>query len=415
MTTKPPSKAYKPTKTLFTPVLYGSSQAGPSSAAKQPATSNYLTFLSCTHIALAHTVQEVPSSRCGSPVDGEEPPVDKESEARVEELRKRVAEAQEAADWNPTDGNWATLSQILQMSVTSGRYRWMGARADGELSGPGINAGTESEWVEWERRRAEEDRLKRKIENWKKTVDVDLVDPTPPDTIKSKSISRESLTRVEDVQGVVQDKPVDVAPKKDLKAATTQAKLHDPLMTRSGLGFSVVKRNTQALAGKPKPTPITRDSDNAAPCVGELSKPEDHSAAQQRSLQEDAGSSKQTNNSENAQNLQVLSHAKHVQPDDSEAFIPPTNQPTRTVQSIANISETVSFSFHPHSYLPLVNRAQVISPTLLSLIANDYIDPKARPKPRTMSAETRTHSFCSSINSSFVHRSAYLLSTLKQS
>ena len=283
-------------------------------------------------------------------MDGEEPPVDKESEARVEELRKRVVEAQEAADRNPTDGNWATLSQILQMSVTSGRYRWMGARADGELSGPGINAGTESEWMEWERRRAEEDRLKRKIENWKKTVDVDLVDPTPPETIKSKSMPRESLTRVEDVEGMVQDKPVDVAPKKDLKAATTEAKLHDPLMTRSGLGFSVVKRNTQALAGKPKPTPITRDSDNAAPREGELSKPEDHSAAQQWSLQEDAGSSKQSSNSENAQNVQVLSHSKPAQPDDSEVSIPPKNQPTRTVQSIANISETVSFSFHPHIF-----------------------------------------------------------------
>ena len=283
-------------------------------------------------------------------MDGEEPPVDKASEARVEELRKRVVEAQEAADRNPTDGNWATLSQILQMSVTSGRYRWMGARADGELSGPGINAGTESEWVEWERRRAEEDRLKRKIENWKKTVDVDLVDPTPPETIKSKSMPRESLTRVEDVQGVVQDKPVDVAPKKDLKAATTQAKLHDPLMTRSGLGFSVVKRNTQALTGKPKPTPRIRDSDNAAPRVEEWSKPEDHTAAQQQNLQEDAGSSKQSSNSENAQNVQVLSHAKPVQPDDSEASIPPKNQPTRTVQSIANISETVSFSFHSHIF-----------------------------------------------------------------
>ncbi|EDR10731.1 uncharacterized protein LACBIDRAFT_293262 [Laccaria bicolor S238N-H82] len=229
------------------------------------------------------------------------------------------------------------------MSITSGRYRWMGARTDRELSEPGINAGTESEWAEWERRRAEEDRLKRKIESWKKTVDVDLVDPSPPETIESKSISRECLTRVEGVQCVVQDKPVDVEPKKDLKAATTQAKLHDPLMARSGLGFSVVKRNTQALVGKPKPTPRNRDSDNAAPHVEELSKPKDHSAAQERNLQEDAGSLKQPSKpskSENAQNVHVLSHSKLGQPDDLEASIPLKNQPTRTVQSIANISET---------------------------------------------------------------------------
>lgn len=157
------------TKTLYTPVFFSSSQPRGSNKPTTKVPSAYLNSLSRTHIALAQIVQEEPSSRPGSPVedaDGSYP--DSSTQERVKALRARVQEAWAMTDGNPADGKWTVLTQLLRIGVTSGKAgRWAGTRADLKVpdapDGGWINAATEAEWVEWEKRVG----LQNKVENWK--------------------------------------------------------------------------------------------------------------------------------------------------------------------------------------------------------------------------------------------------------
>ena len=167
------------TKTLHTPVFFsssepprGSNRSATSANFKKP--SSYLNSLSRTHIALAQIVQEEPSSRSGSPTedaDGSYP--DSFTRERVSALRARVQEAWNKTDGNPADGKWTALAHLLRIGVTSGKAgRWAGTRADLKApnapDGGWINAATEVEWAEWEKRV----NVKDKVENWKMRLET---------------------------------------------------------------------------------------------------------------------------------------------------------------------------------------------------------------------------------------------------
>lgn len=167
------------TKTLYTPVFFsssepprGSNRSATSANLKVP--SAYLNSLSRNHIALAQIVQEEPSSRPGSPTedaDGSYP--DSSTQERVSALRARVQEAWTKTEGNPADGKWTALTHLLRIGVTSGKAgRWAGTRADLKApdapDGGWINAATEIEWAEWEKRV----NVKNKVENWKMRLET---------------------------------------------------------------------------------------------------------------------------------------------------------------------------------------------------------------------------------------------------
>ncbi|KAF8889807.1 hypothetical protein BD779DRAFT_1469556 [Infundibulicybe gibba] len=96
-------------------------------------------------------------------------------------LRKQVQEAFDNAGGEPADGNWGSVARLLRLGVTRGRYRWVGARRDAsglESSIGWINAQNETEWFEWEKRKQDEERVKQKVESWKKAVDVEAEPPS---------------------------------------------------------------------------------------------------------------------------------------------------------------------------------------------------------------------------------------------
>ena len=188
------------TKTLYTPVFFSSSEPPRGSRSstnisnlKVP--SSYLNSLSRTHIALAQIVQEEPSSRPGSPTedaDGSYP--DLSTQERVSALRARVKEAWDMAEGNPADGKWTVLTHLLRIGVTSGMAgRWVGTRADLKVpdapDGGWINAATEAEWAQWEKRVG----LNDKVENWKmrlqthEKLDSQVIKGTPsPPTVEKE-------------------------------------------------------------------------------------------------------------------------------------------------------------------------------------------------------------------------------------
>lgn len=247
-------------KTVYTPVFYKTPQPSASASSTHstdiPAT--YLDSLSRKHIALAQIVKEIPG-------EDEDP----ESNERVELLRKRVVEAFELANGDPADGKWALIVKLLRLGTTRGRSRWLGSSREGQTiaSSTGwINANTESEWLEWERKWKEEDQLKRKVESWKQKVDSHL---PPPSVISISDDSEGTKVEFSLVKGKAKaTDSVDhaVAPKKaSIKATGTllNASGRDP-RDPPALGFTVMKRSSQTLAGKPKHTAKPPNNDNVA-------------------------------------------------------------------------------------------------------------------------------------------------------
>lgn len=242
-------------KTLYTPVFYGatpSSSASTStsglSKAAFPTPTAYLDYLSRAHISIAQIVQEVPTSRHGSPSEQEDDEYTRR-EARIEELRQEVRKAYDLACGDPADGKWGLLVQLLRMGVTRGRYRWVGARADGiARSGDGwLNARTEAEWLEWEKKKAEEDRLKRKVESWKKRVDAHA---DAPDVVVSgvMSVSDDSEHTTPE-RGEIKEVTADS--EKAVSTVKGRASARDP-KDPSPLGFPVVKRHSLSSNAKMK-------------------------------------------------------------------------------------------------------------------------------------------------------------------
>ncbi|KAG5340447.1 hypothetical protein C0989_001590 [Termitomyces sp. Mn162] len=227
-------------KTLYTPIFYAtpsSSSSGPEVPIR-PIPKVYLERMSKQHIALATKVQEVPPSRPASPDSGER------STARVDALRQRVQEAFKYASGDPADGKWSSVAQLLRLNVTR-RRRWLNTTTDGktaESSSGWINAETEEEWEEWEAKWAEEDRVKKKVQNWQRDIEV------PVESAPVVSISQQ---------------------KKIQRVPTEHNVLAKEKRATSSLGFPVVKRSSLSVVGKPKCS--IKVSANAAAAPSSLS------------------------------------------------------------------------------------------------------------------------------------------------
>ncbi|KAG6835283.1 hypothetical protein H0H93_003142 [Arthromyces matolae] len=210
-------------RTLYTPVFYATPSSSSSRLdASQPIPKAYLERMSKRHIALACKVEEVPSSRPGSPT------TEDLAGARVDALRQRVKEALDYAHADPSDGKWSAVVRLLKLRATQKR-RWLNTTTEGkpaESSLGWINATTEEEWEDWEVKWKEEDRVKKKVETWQKDLEeVAQVAQAAPSIV---SISQQKeLQRVPTLQDVTA---------KDKK-------------TQSTLAFSVVKRSSTKLVG----------------------------------------------------------------------------------------------------------------------------------------------------------------------
>ncbi|KAF9460911.1 hypothetical protein BDZ94DRAFT_1265033 [Collybia nuda] len=233
-------------KTVHTPIFYTTPQPSASTSSTHSADTptTYLDNLSRKHVALAQIVEEIPG-------EDEDP----ESKERVEILRKQVIGAFELAKGEPADGKWTAVAQLLRLKATRGRSRWLGSSREGRtiVSSTGwINARTESEWSEWERKWIEEDKVKRKVESWKQKLDTHL----PPPTVISISDESEGpgyQLSIAKGKARATVEPVATPKKAPLKSAGTllNALGRDP-RDPSALGFMVMKRSSLALNGKPK-------------------------------------------------------------------------------------------------------------------------------------------------------------------
>ncbi|GLB35667.1 hypothetical protein LshimejAT787_0212320 [Lyophyllum shimeji] len=238
------SRTKSTTKTLYTPVFYATSQSsGSGSTPPTEVPEAYLERLSRKHIALAQIVQEVPSSRFGSPVEGTDDSEYTAYRARVDALQRRVKEAFKYADGDPADGKWSSVVQLLKLNTTR-RRRWLETTTAGrraESSSGWINALSEREWEEWEEKWKQEMHVKQKVQSWQEKVEQDLAaEPTPvvskpQDPGDRRAISGKKQSTLSEVVKV--------------KRTTTLQNASTPPTT---LGFPVVKRSNRNLVGKPK-------------------------------------------------------------------------------------------------------------------------------------------------------------------
>jgi hypothetical protein len=212
----------------------------------------YLVDLAKRREELARNVSEVPPSP-PHPSQDEDEAV---REERINALRRRVQEAWTNAEGNPADGKWVFLTHLLRMGVTSGRGgRWVGARADLKVPEPiegWVNAETEAEWNEWEKKDRAERAVKEKVENWKRNVEP------PAPTRSGASISNAPVTKPPPSKVSDRTETTTKVPSvfEEAKASQTNAKVSvvkaapNPLKDAAPFGFSVVKKPTQ-VKGKP--------------------------------------------------------------------------------------------------------------------------------------------------------------------
>ncbi|KAF8162654.1 hypothetical protein B0H34DRAFT_692418 [Crassisporium funariophilum] len=402
-------------KTLYTPVFFSSSEqpvtSGSSSGGGRilEPYSNYLNTLSRTHIALAQIVQEAPSSRPGSPVedtDGSYP--DTSSHARIVALRARVQEAWVKADGNPADGKWALMTHLLRMGVTSGEAgRWSGARADLPCADPPaavgwINAATEAEWFEWEKKVAAataatkvgetERTVHDKVESWKRRLDAheeeaiqeivqaDVAVQAAPAAPKSQpKLIQEFPHATKAPVGTKNDistppKPTTKSTSKPTVAAhasiTSVVSASDSLKGNSPFGFAVVKRPSQpagtSAAGK-KPPP------------GKPSAGGDHSQSNQN---DKAGHKAQRPGVEDAlQPALQPSHevAKQSSVDDVVSGSKTTTK--RAIPTIRSIADIPEISFLPPSFPS--SQMMTSTPNAAKPISSSSTRQKPEPIPMT--------------------------------
>lgn len=212
----------------------------------------YLVDLAKRREELTRHVSEVPPSP-PHPSQDEDQAVRAE---RMDSLRHRVHEAWVNAEGNPADGKWVFLTHLLRMGVTSGRGgRWVGARADLKIPEPiegWVNAETEAEWNEWEKKDRAERAVKEKVENWKRNVEPPApkrsaasivnapVTKPPPSKVSDRTETTTKVPSVVEEAKGSQTKPIVSV----VKAAS------NPLKDAAPFGFSVVKKPTQ-VKGKP--------------------------------------------------------------------------------------------------------------------------------------------------------------------
>ena len=312
-------------KTVYTPVF-----TTPSTPEKLK---GYLGHLSRQHVVLAHIMNEISPLQCGPLAEGSDAE-DPERKARVDALRKRVREAYIHASGDVADGKWAHLVRLLKMPSIKGRARWIGSTMEAKLavSSTGwINAESEAEWFEWERRWKEEEYLKRKVESWQQKVDPLSVEPGDDES---------DSTKVDRTRHSSKGKAKAIGPSKvtanrtdgvDKESALSKPSFNTPVTkTAATLGFPVVKRPNLATAAKPKPSHAVPT--NAAPS--------------------------------DSRSFPVVRHnlAERLEPRDvPEAASSPIDEPQR--RSIADISEQVNF--RPPFVLPPRNLTygSIISPS----------------------------------------------------
>ena len=108
-----------------------------------------------------------------------------------------MQEAWAKTEGNPADGKWMALTHLFRIGVTSGKTgRWAGTRTDLKTpdapDGSWINATTEVEWAEWEKRV----NVKDKVENWKMRLETreELVSQIIKGTWQSRTLFQEDNT-----------------------------------------------------------------------------------------------------------------------------------------------------------------------------------------------------------------------------
>lgn len=251
------SRTRSATKALSTPRFYATPQASSSTSRTRTEVSKaYLDYLSRKSLALSQLVEEVPPSRCGSPVEGEDGSEYSASRARVNALRIRVEDALGYANWDTADGKWDTVVQLLRVTSAQ-RTRWLGLARKGkqaESSSGWINAGSEREWAEWEAKWNQEILLKEKVQTWQQAIDEHLSIPIVPasqdhgeanTTAKDTDLAKLQAARVQ-------------------HTATLQTVSGRETRNSSTLDFPVVKRSSLTVIGKPKPTTGAFKSSDAA-------------------------------------------------------------------------------------------------------------------------------------------------------
>lgn len=211
-------------------MLNATARSGPGARAQVPTT--YLENLTKERINLDRIFQEVPSSRSGSPVEGQDSAA---SKARADTLRRKVEEAFKYANGDPADGKWSTVADLLQLK-TAMRTRWLGTTTEGKMPESSLgwlNAATELEWEEWEARRKQELILKEKVQSWQQKVEPASVVTISQDPVEPPRRAKKA-------------EPSKVQPKKILRDGSGR--------NSSALNFPVVKRSSLTVIGKPKPS-----------------------------------------------------------------------------------------------------------------------------------------------------------------
>ncbi|KIM49835.1 hypothetical protein M413DRAFT_116695 [Hebeloma cylindrosporum] len=276
----------------------------------------YLVDLAKRREELARTVPEVPASP-------PHPSQDEDEVVRAERINSfcpRVHEAWDDADGNPADGKWLFLTHLLRMGVTSGRRgRWVGARADLKVPEPidgWVNAETEAEWNEWEKKDRAERAVKEKVENWKRKVEP----PAPTHSAASIPVLKPP-SKVSDRTEITTKVPSVL---EEPNGSQTKAKsASNPLKDAAPFGFSVVKKPTQ-VKGKPI------------------------ASGKQKAVDSDAGGFKGSGQNSPAEAAQPpapqVSDVPDVEAGQSQApVIPPA-------PNIRHISDVPEFSFLPPSF-----------------------------------------------------------------
>jgi len=344
-------------------------------------TEAYLVDLAKRRQELARNVSEVPPSP-PHPSQDEDEAVRAE---RINSLRCRVHEAWTNADGNPADGKWVFLTHLLRMGVTSGRGgRWVGARADLKVPEPiegWINAETEAEWNEWEKKDRAERAIKEKVENWKKKVEPPA--PRSAASIVNVPATKPPLSKVSDRTETTTKVPSVL---EEANGSQTKAKLsvvkakaaHNPLKDTAPFGFSVVKKPTQA---KGKPTTAGKqkavDSDAGSGLGNKDAQPPAVPASQ---IIPDVPESA---NPDVEAGLQVKGTEKNSEAlDDQVAVIPP---PPPEIRHISDVPESVSLTNEIYGHVVNLSTTQSFLPPSFpsSVILTSTPKPDAKPsKPR---------------------------------
>ncbi|KAJ7741400.1 hypothetical protein DFH07DRAFT_964955 [Mycena maculata] len=283
-------------KTLYTARFYETPSSSESTrlSSSRPQPSAYLDSLSKTHVALNH-MEEVPDSRPATP--------DEADNERLEVFRAKVTQAIEDTRGNPASGKWGILADLLQTSMSKGKYRYMNMRTDvpPPKTPPGgwILAETEEEWFAWEKKRArdkkreeeelvkrqedkkreeeelakrqenqervaeakrkEEELLKEKVETWKRSVNADThigddASHSPEPAGKKASSSRPSKLKSVPSDGPKPLSKSTIASRPPKSNARSIAELDEPFLPPS---FPAgLETSTPPTTNRKKPSPI---------------------------------------------------------------------------------------------------------------------------------------------------------------